>query len=472
MFNDDFPQVLEMEKFLLGSLLLKDGIMIPKVAAILSTDDFYRPEHRIIFKYIQSVYAKNSSVNLLSLIEEMRPTGDIDKISLKYILALTEFAHTTAYSEHYAKQIKEKANARKLVDISQKIAYDAKVGLKSNLDIIAEATNSFNELDNPESETFSPVGNFISSDFLQHIEERKKFADRKTGFANIDSFQIFEPGLYILGGTPACGKTTFAWQILCQIAAQGEHCIFCSYEMSKDELVAKSLARKLFLDNHDTTLTSSQILRGGWSSELYNIIDELSNYNNFVFREFFNEDTDKLLAILRPLVISYDKPPIICIDYLQRLIPRNGKADNRSLIDDALFKLKDFSKKTNTTFIVISTFNRTNYNQRVSFESFKESGGIEYTADVVWALQLNIANYLSGEKEGVIRQKIDDAKKAVPREIHIHCLKNRKGNNYDCFFKYFSAHDFFQPCEEIDFILSRPQNQNSSESDANDEIES
>lgn len=472
MFNDDSPQVLEMEKFLLGSLLLKDGLMIPNVAAILSPDDFYRPEHRIIFKYIQSVYAKNSSVNLLSLIEEMRPTGDVDKISLSYILALTEIAHTTAYSEHYAKQIKEKSNARKLVSISDKIAYDAKVGLKSNLDIIAEATNSFNELDSTEIETFSPIGNFISSDFLQHIEERKKFADRKTGFSNIDSFQIFEPGLYILGGTPACGKTTFAWQLLCQIAEQGENCIFCSYEMSKDELVAKSLARKLFLDNPYSTLTGAQILRGGWNSSLYNIFDEISETNNFIFREFFNEDTDKLLAILRPLVNSYDKPPIVCIDYLQRLIPRDGKADTRTLIDDSLFKLKDFSKKTNTTFIVISTFNRTNYNQRVSFESFKESGGIEYTADVVWALQLNVANYLSGEKEGVIRQKIGDAKKAVPREIHIHCLKNRKGNNYDCFFKYFSAHDYFQPCEEIEFILSRPENNDPSKVSSNYEIES
>jgi replicative DNA helicase len=390
---------------------------------------------------------------------------------MSYVLSLAEVAHTTAYSQHYANEIKEKSNARKLIALADKISHDAKGGLKSSLDIISESTLAFNDFDNPEKNSFSSVGKFISSDFLEHIRERKNFSDRQTGFSNIDSFQLFEPGLYILGGTPACGKTTFAWQLLSQIAEQGEHCIFCSYEMSKDELVAKTLARKLFLDNPDTTLTGSQILRGGWSSNLYDIINEIGDFDNFIVREFAHEDVDKLLAILRPLVDSYDKPPIVCIDYLQRLIPRDGKADTRALIDDALFKLKDFSKKTNTTFIVISTFNRNNYNQRVSFESFKESGGIEYTADVVWALQLNIANYLSGEKEGLIRQKIDSAKKAVPREINVQCLKNRKGNNYDCFFNYFSAHDCFVPCQEFEFILSKPKTEPDIKTDTKNNVE-
>ena len=55
-------------------------------------------------------------------------------------------------------------------------------------------------------------------------------------------------------------------------------------------------------------------------------------------------------------------------------------------IDDAVRKLKYFQRDTNTTFIVISSFNRTNYAQSVSFECFKESDNIEYTADVVWVL--------------------------------------------------------------------------------------
>lgn len=446
---------IEYEKFVIGAMLLKDGVIVPDVAAILSAEDFYRPEHRIVFNDILKVYAQNQPVNLMTLIELMRNNGDLEKINMECIFMFTEIAHTTAYAPYYAKVIKEKSDLRKLTNIAQKIIATAEEGITSPIDIISSVNNEFLNLSESTKEEFSTVGKYLASDFLKHFEKHKKYNDRKTGFSNIDAVQLFEPGLYILGATPACGKTTFAWQLLEQLSETGEHCIFCSYEMPKDDLVAKTAARKLFLYDQHSTLTASDILRGGWNSALLGIIDEALDNENFIVREFSNENVDKLIAILRPIVNSYDKPPIVCIDYLQRLIPRDGKtADTRSLIDDALFKLKDFSKHTDTTFIVVSTFNRTNYNQLVDFEAFKESGGIEYTADVVWALQLDVANKLSGEKQEVIRKKINDAKKEQPRHINLKCLKNRKGNIYDCFFQYFSAHDFFQPCNEEDFIIN------------------
>ena len=103
------------------------------------------------------------------------------------------------------------------------------------------------------------------------------------------------------------------------------------------------------------------------------------------------------------------------------------------------------SKNFNETPILPSSFNRTNYAQSVAFESFKESGNIEYTADVVWGLQLNVMN------RTLNRDEIDKAKKQQPRQIHLKCLKNRQGTNYDCFFNYFSAHDYFESCNENDF---------------------
>ena len=103
------------------------------------------------------------------------------------------------------------------------------------------------------------------------------------------------------------------------------------------------------------------------------------------------------------------------------------------------------SKNFNETPILPSSFNRTNYAQSVAFESFKESGNIEYTADVVWGLQLNVMN------RTLNRDEIDKAKKQQPRQIHLKCLKNRQGTNYDCFFNYFSAHDYFEPCNQENF---------------------
>ena len=461
--SNNFPHDIEKEKFVLSSMLLKDGEIIPAVTAILSADDFYRPDHRIIFDAISKIYNDKKPVTFLTLFDELHTAKDkrgkslLDLIGMEYVLALIESAHTTAYAEHYAKQIKEKSEYRKLINLGENLIQNAGAGLQSPLEIIAETTRAFNNF-NINTDEFLNVGQYLYKDFVGDIAKDANYFDRKSGFANIDKFQHWKPGLYILGATPACGKTTFAWQLLEQFAENGEDCIFCSYEMSKKELVAKTLSRRLFQRDNQATLTAADILNGGYSRGMAEIAANFFESNlNFTVKKFSNDfDVNKLLAVLRPIVTESDKAPIVCIDYIQRLLPRDHKAaDTRALIDDALYKLKDFSQETDTTFIGISTFNRTNYNQLVSFESFKESGGIEYTADVVWAMQLNIANYLSGEKEFTIRQKIKDAKKNQPREINLTCLKNRFGNNYDCYFKYFSAHDCFLPCNESDFILSK-----------------
>ena len=162
--------------------------------------------------------------------------------------------------------------------------------------------------------------------------------------------------------------------------------------------------------------------------------------------ELQDESIDELLIRLKPLCFDKQKAPIICLDYLQ-ILP-SSKESTKLGVDDSVRKLKKFQRDTNSTFIVISSFNRTNYTHSVSFESFKESGNIEYTADVVWALQLNILNSINPSNIADSRKKIDDAKKKQPRQIQLKCLKNRQGTNYDCFFNYFSAHDYFEPCNQ------------------------
>ena len=288
--------------------------------------------------------------------------------------------------------------------------------------------------------------------FSAEIEENKKFANRKTGFSNIDNNQIFKAGLYVIGATPAAGKTTFCWQLLDQLAQNGELCIFCSYEMARLELYSKTVASELFKLDSNTTLTAADIQRGAKTSNLNSVINTLQNRAGVNVLQLSDETVDDLLEILAPICKQADKPPVVVIDYLQ-IIPSNER-DTKHAIDDIVRKLKNFQRETNTTFIVVSSFNRTNYNLSVGFESFKESGNIEYSADVVWAMQLNITDsFKSGTDTSKIRKIVDFAKKHQPREIKLKCLKNRSGNNYDCFFKYFSAHDTFKPCKESDFIL-------------------
>ena len=300
-----------------------------------------------------------------------------------------------------------------------------------------------------EPPEFISMADYFANQLKADIDAMKKYGERKTGFANLDAKQIFSPGLYIIGAVPAAGKTTFCWQMLEQLAERGEDCIYCSYEMSQLELFTKTAARRLFLRDAKTALTAAQIRRGVVSKALDEVILETAKTKaNLSVLELQDETTDDLLSRLKPLCTDKAKAPVVCLDYLQ-IVP-SSKETTKLGVDDSVRKLKKFQRDTNTTFIVISSFNRANYTQGVSFESFKESGNIEYTADVVWSLQQNDLNSINLNNIGNRSKRTDDAKNKQPCRIQLKCLKNRQGTNYDCFFNYHAAYDCFASCEKLE----------------------
>ena len=436
-------------------MLLDEGFIVPKVLAIVNADDLYRPEHQFVFKAIVSLYSSGKPVDFLSVEHELQKNGDHNKIDHMYLLSLINATYTTAFAEHHAKIIKEKADLRKLIVAAKIIREDANLAQLSPADIIAKAQLTFEQISRSvvPSKKFS-FADFFANHFQAEVDEMKNYADRRSGFENLDRLQLFSPGLYVIGATPAAGKTTFCWQLLGQLARQGETCIFCSYEMSKLELFSKSVARELFRRVPSTDLTAADVRRGAWSVQLENVVNDFAAAElNLSVLELQDESVDDLLSLLKPLCSDKANAPVVCLDYLQ-IVP-TSKDSAKLGIDDSVRKLKKFQRDTNSTLIVISSFNRDNYIKSVSFSSFKESGNIEYTADVVWALQLNVLNHLNFGSLSDARKQIDDAKKIQPRQVQLKCLKNLQGTNYECFFNYFSAHDCFIPCENFDETKSR-----------------
>lgn len=435
-------------------MFVKKGQVVPEVAAIMDADDLYRPEHKLVFKAIMRLYAKEEPVDYLAVEEELRKSGALEKIDHHYLLGLIKATNPTARADFLAHTIKEKANYRRIIKLGEELVDNGLRTVKPLTDILAHAEKNLSEMkkETQPSKAISLAPYFAHS-FKDEIARMKNYANRSTGFDNLDRLQTFNPGLYVIGATPAAGKTTFCWQLLEQLAERGEKCIYCSYEMGVLELFTKTAARKLFLRDRQTNLTAAEIRRGGWSAQLDNIVEELGNaQTDLQILSLQDESIDDLLSRLKPLCADKAKAPMVCLDYLQ-IVPTSRDSIKLG-VDDSVRKLKKFQRDTNTTFIVISSFNRANYTQTVFFESFKESGNIEYTADVVWALQLNILNAINPGNISEARKKIEAAKKQQPRQIQFKCLKNRQGTNYECFFKYYSAHDCFEPCTKADFKLN------------------
>ena len=307
MNRKDFPEAIEMEKQLLSAMFMKDGLVVPEVAAIIDADDLYRVEHRLVFQAILRLYSKKLPIDYLSVEEELRKTGDFGKIEHRYLLSLIDATFTTARAQYHAHIIKEKANLRKLIELSDLLIDEAERGEKSFNEILAYAESQLSNwsrsaLPSKSSQLADYFANHLKSD----INALKNYANRLTGFKNIDDQQFFSPGLYVIGATPAAGKTTFCWQLLEQLAEHGESCIYCSYEMSDIELFTKTAARRLFLRNKQTTLTAADIRRGSWSAQIDCVISEVANSKtNLQVLELQDESIDELLIRLKPL--CFDK---------------------------------------------------------------------------------------------------------------------------------------------------------------------
>ena len=316
---------------------------------------------------------------------------------------------------------------------------------------------------------------FFANKFSAFIENNQKFSSRKTGFSNLDDFLNFQPGIYILGGLPALGKTTFALQLLNQLDKQGETCIYCSFEMSAGFLYSKLLAQEVTLieagginpesQNFNKPvkypLTASKIAQGNFKYHEDAVNQALKNFenpSNLYIWELQDVNLNKLLNRIKQICDTSNKPPIICLDYLQLLAA--GVENTKSALDGVLRQLFNFRRETDTTFIVISSLNRTNYQTEISFESLKETGNIEYSADVIFGLQFKL-----DERN---HQNIEKAKKQIPREIELKCLKNRWGANFEVGFFYYPNAEIFLPMLEYNEIKNKKSSRADEASDEKD----
>ena len=300
------------------------------------------------------------------------------------------------------------------------------------------------------------TGTYLDDLMAGEIERFKKARDRMTGFSNLDEKAGgLNSGLYVLAAISSLGKTTLALQMADQMAAAGHDVLFFSMEQSRLEMVSKSLARITAQKDLRTAVTSLSIRKGYLPPQVLAAAkeyrDQIGGRMN-VIEGNFNCDIGYISEYIRRYRQRTGTAPIVFLDYLQFLQPAaEGKTRNskKEEIDLAVRELKQMSREQDLTIIVISSINRANYMTPFAFESLKESGDIEFTADCVWGLQLTCLDEDLFDQPNKIKEKrarIDAAKEENPRKVKFVCLKNRYGiSRYDCYFTYYPANDLFIP---------------------------
>lgn len=282
----------------------------------------------------------------------------------------------------------------------------------------------------------------------------------KTGFSVFDteSGGGLYSGLYVLAAISRLGKTTLALQLADQLAKNGNDIIFFSLEQSRLELVSKSLARtaaQMAGDFEGKRSPWSMTIRAGKadrSEALSKAVEryeaEISDRMNIVEGNF-NCTVSAIEKYVKAYISRTGTKPIVFVDYLQVIqpSPEEKRLGTKEFMDEAVTQIKKITRDLGLTVFLISSVNRANYTTPISFESFKESGIIEYTADVVLGLQLECLdekvfeydNSRTAEK----RERVNEALDENPRRITFRCLKNRYGGQFDINFRYYPKTDLF-----------------------------
>lgn len=389
----NLSQVIEMEKFVLSAMLIREGEVIPLVTSILKTENFYRPKHRIVFDVMVKLYQQKIAPNILSVMEELRKSGKLEEIGVEFLYSLTEFANTTAYVEAYARVIKEKATLRDLARAGEEITKSASEDKEPFKDILDNAEKKiFAITSEGETSTFEHVRPIVMRSFeriRRAMENPRGFTGVETSFIDLDrltsGFQ--KSDLILLAARPSMGKTALALNMAMNAALKDNIVAIFSLEMSKEQLGHRLLSSYSGINSH--SLSTGKIS----TAEFSDLIDALEH---IVESNLFIDDTAGISVMdLRSKARQIKNEhglDFIVIDYLQLMQGESRKGfdyNRQQEISEISRNLKALARELKVPILALSQLSRSvelRADKRPMLSDLRESGSLEQDADLVMFL--------------------------------------------------------------------------------------
>lgn len=385
------PQNVDAEASLLGSILI-DTDAIVKIADSVRDSDFFDKRHEIIFRGLLNLYEQHSAIDVLTLANHLRASGELDSVGgPTYLTELTNFVPTASHVEQYAEIVTQKALRRRLISVSQQMVSLGFDETKALHELIEEAeSNIFAVSEQHVKQSVVSIETILAESFerLDDLhKDKKKIRGLPSGFKDLDNliagFQRSD--LFVLAARPSMGKTAMMLNFAHNIAVQSKQpVLFFSLEMSKEQLVDRLLSIESGVDAwalRTGNLTDTDFEKIGEAmgtlSEAPIYIDDTPGITVSDLRTKARRE-----AHHRPL-------GLIIVDYLQLMSggSRYGFESNRvQEISEISRGLKGIARELNVPVIAASQLNRSVENrtpQIPHLADLRESGSIEQDADIV-----------------------------------------------------------------------------------------
>lgn len=384
------PYSIEAEQSVLGALML-DNRAWDRVVEHVTTDDFYRKEHALIFTAIRTLVDQNQPFDTLTLTEALKQLGQITQVGGdSYLFELANNTPSSANVVSYAKIVRERSVLRKMIAVGSDLVDNAfNTQGRSPKDLLDQAEREVYNIAEQQLRGEGPVkiADLLSS-ATQKIDELFHAGNAITGIATgFNDFDDMTSGLQggdlvIVAGRPSMGKTTFAMNIAENATVSGKTVLVFSLEMPGEHLTLRMMSSLGRINQHN--VRTGKLSDDDWP-RISSAVSMLSDVSLYI------DDTpslspSELRARARRVARETGGIDLIVIDYLQLMQVPEMKENRTNEVAEISRSLKALAKELDCPVIAASQLNRSlesRTDKRPVMSDLRESGSIEQDADLI-----------------------------------------------------------------------------------------
>lgn len=381
----------KVEQTTLGCMLTDRAAAIT-AQAVLSEEDFYAQEHKLIYNAIDKVINKGLEIDLATVVDELVATKDLAAIGdVDYLSTISSLALNPSQIDQYIKILQDKTVVRKMIDFANKLPDAWNTDATNSVeDFVADQEAEFLNITRSRK-----VGDFKSSkdvidvmkaQMAERARNVKGLTGVTSGFSDLDKVTLgWQKGdMVILAARPSMGKTALALNFLVNAAFKERKSVaIFSIEMPAEQLMQRLIASRSGVDG-------SKIRKGDMtdrdSMKVDSAMTELSGIKLFI-----DDKTNTISEIgvkARKLKSTHDDLSLIVIDYLQLAkMGGNKKFDGETAEVSEISKaIKSLAKELGIPIIALSQLSRSvekRDDKRPMMSDLRSSGSIEQDADII-----------------------------------------------------------------------------------------
>lgn len=398
------PSSVDAEQALLGSLLLdRDALLV--VGDQLHADDFHRDAHRLVYESMLRLQGRGVSPDVVTLVDELEASGHLQTAGgVAYIHSLATVVPTAIHVQHYAADIRETAQKRRLIRVGGLIAGMGYDGTITSADVLSEAARMLTELTSQAADR----GGHIST-----VSLPKELSVKPIPLAHPHLAKVlrggFRPGVsYVAAAPPGGLKSAFLIdaELTALLACYGV--VHVTNELPNWIMRERYLAH---LGRYDLGRALENHLQG-WEIEARE--DATATLNQMPLHLFESIPTVDEIGLRLAKAKAQEKSVLgwmLVLDYIQRL-RGDGKSERRHVIADSFDRLQEIARNEGVALLVASSLAMSDWNSPPDLWGGRESGDIKGYTSVFLGLK---------------RDKDADALTPGKLNLAIHVTKNTLG---------------------------------------------